>query len=933
MKKITLIIITLFTIHDLLAQQLVEEVVKSDNFYDIPFTKYKLDNGLTIILHQDTTVSNVYINMLYKVGSVNEVTGKTGYAHLFEHLMFAGTKTLSKKDIWNLFPNTKSSYMNASTSEAYTIYEEEVPADYLETALWFESQRLQFTPAYINEKNVAVQKEVVLNEMAMRQSESNIYNQLNDTLYENSNPLHHPVIGYKDDIENATLESIIDFFIRWYVPNNAILTITGNINIQNTLTLIDKHFAGISKGILPVANENIKDGKLNATVGKEIQSDIYLPEYYFKFPTVRTTHEDEAPLDALAYVMKQRDNPMKLDDIKINLYNSGIGINVEHPCSFFDGSFQVYFRTEKSLSIKKAASLLSNTFKSFKNEGFIQENIDEFKQNFKYNSYNRISTIRSVGYSLVMDEFYSGSPNASSIRWNNNLSVNKEKIKTVFEKYLYNKPFVQVNVLPFSQKQKKQRLVKENYHSEFETDIIWNDNEIPDTTKKITLPDFVKKSVPQKTTPFVFWKTTLGNQIKVYGTKNLNTPLSSLQINIKAGLLYNKPKFAGMSGLYIAMLNNIIEYNYMRNSLKSIGAKLSFDVNKEDINMYLSFPQDEIKRAVILLDSVLFYANIQSNSFYQYIQYYHKFIKDNIKLNDFLSTQTMLNKSFYAPGSINNYSVYGSEKTINKITADDFDLENKQLFQTNINIFYVGNLEKDSLIKTISNFKIWKTDTLKKITAITTTIQPENINILLNDKIDATQSVIDIGIKTVTNKSVNNYTMLQLVNYILGETFTSRMPSKIREEKGLAYYCYSYIPNSLYDDILHIKTNINIEKTDTGIVMLIKELNNFIENGVTQEELDNAKISLLYRINEIPQTIYAKLDYLEKISSINQPSVFANKQTQLIKYIDVIHLNQFIKDYFKPNTYQIAIVSDKLKVLPQLQKLNYKITDYTDKLY
>ena len=118
-----------------------------------------------------------------------------------------------------------------------------------------------------------------------------------------------------------------------------------------------------------------------------------------------------------------------------------------------------------------------------------------------------------------------------------------------------------------------------------------------------------------------------------------------------------------------------------------------------------------------------------------------------------------------------------------------------------------------------------------------------------------------------------------------------------------------------------------------GAIFWQKELNNFIKNGVTQQELDNAKISLLYRINETPQTITAKLNFLEKISSDNQSVINNNKQIQLIKAINVNYINQFIKDVLKPNSYQIAIASDKVKVLPQLQKLGFSITDYTGKLY
>lgn len=936
MKKLILILLIHVAISSIFAQQLIEEVTKTDNFYDIPFRKYKLDNGLTIILHQDTTVSNVYVNMLYKVGSANEIDGKRGYAHFFEHLMFAGTKTLSKNELWDLFPKTKSSIMNASTTHEFTMYEEEVPVNYLERALWLESQRLLFTPELMNENNVAVQKQVILNEMAMR-TEDNMYGVIEkhqkEILYDKQYPYHHPVIGYKEDIEKATLNDIRDFFIKWYVPNNAILSISGNFDYTITLELINKYFATIPIQTLPdVHIDNLSN--LQSSVTKDFQYDINFPVYTMTFPTVKRWSLEEAPLDALSYLLSQRDNPLRFaDNFKSNIYERAIFISINHPCNKYSGEFEIIFRTNEV--VNKPEMLFLNAIATLKKKSFLEENLVEYKEYFKNLTYNRFETTRDIALQLTAYELLLNTPNGLPIEWKRNLALTQDQINSTVNKYLYNKPFIGINLLPYSDKQKNKGRKKLSNQPPSVTDDLWNLAENDNLISKHEINNDIPSEMASEFSPFNFWQEKLSNNIQILGTTGKDKiPVSKLSVTIKAGLLYNKADNAGISQLYVSILNNIIQYNNIRNSLKNIGATVGLNTDDENIIMVLTFPDEQLNRAVVLLDSILFYSEITPASFITNMNFYIKWYNDLFKENPFLTTKAMLRKTLYAPTDLLNYTTFGSKSTIRQITnVYNFVDEINEVLTNNVEICYVGNLPKEKFIEGISGLETWKTNMNKKVQKIPISIQPPEINILFHDKIDANQSNIDIGIKTINNRSTKNQTILELVNYILGETFTSRLNTKLREEKGLAYFCASELPNNSYDDILHIRTNINIEKTDSAVQILIRELNNFIANGVSDNELEKAKKSLLYRINELPEASYQKLNYLQDILAKGNPIVYNTQQIQIIKAMDIAHVNQFIKDYFKPNTYQIAIVSDKIKVLQQLKNLNYKIIDYTDKLF
>lgn len=930
-KQILFILLNYFLFNLVCAQQLIEEVKPSNKIYELSFQKYKLDNNLIVILHKDTTVSNVYVQILYKVGSNNEKEGQRGFAHFFEHLMFTGTKHLSKEALRNLYPKTPSTYMNAHTTNEYTTYENQIPANYLETALWLESERLQYTPDYMNEWNFNLQKKIILNELAMR-SENDpdgvIENIKNELLYHRGHPLHYPVIGYKEDIEQSKLEEVRDFYKQWYVPNNAILTISGNIDIQKTLLLVNKYFGSISTSKIPENEKTNIDVKLAETIHKSIVYDIEIPRFTVTFPTVKRFDKDEPALDALSYILNQNDNPKRIADAyKTNLYDATIWRRIDHLCNSTNGEFMLEFGTEKTFSSKNIQSIIQTTFESYYKKGYSEENLNEYRIYFKNRIYDRISTIKGIAHELTNYEFYIGSPNGLPLEWENNLSLTKELITSAFTKYLYQRNNVEIDCFPIEKIDNKNKS-KTDYieYSKFEEDFLWNNDS---TINNTDYTDYSK--IPNVDSNYVLpkikcWQSTLQNGIKIYGTKSSATPKSVIELNIKGGLVYNPIEYAGLSYLYTYTLNSMLHYNNVYNSLKQIGSEIDFYPTTENIIIQLKFPNESFNKSIALLDSILFYMEAPYN-YLNLLEYHERWVKEEFK-SPYIKTNAMLKKAFYVPSNILSYTTIGSKNTLSKWNGADFDKANKKLLETNVTILYAGNLSGDTVIKAINTLAYYKTDTSKKV-KIAPSIQPDKTNILFHNKKNTTQSFINIGIKTITNKQSNKYTILQLVNFIL----SSRLSDKMREQEGLSYYCNSSITNNEFEDILDIKTQVNIEKTDTAIIILINELNKFIQFGITQKEVEIAKKAYLNSTKELPESLDGKIDLLYQISKDKDWSVNMSKQQQLVKIVSTEAINQFIRIYLKPNTYQIAVESDKTKILTQLQKLSYQIIDYTDKLY
>src|SRR6185436_2557644 len=227
---------------------LVEKVEATANPLVIPYEKWKLPNGLVLIIHEDHSDPIVNVSIVYHVGSARESLGKSGFAHFFEHMMFEGSDHVKDKEHFKIVSEAGGT-MNGNTERDRTNYFETVPSNYLETALWLESDRMGFLLDSVTKAKFEIQRSTVKNEKGQ-----NVENQpyalafvevINQILYPYGHPYSWPVIGYTDDLDRVTVDDLKNFFLRWYGPNNAILVVAGDVDPKNVVALTEKYFGSI----------------------------------------------------------------------------------------------------------------------------------------------------------------------------------------------------------------------------------------------------------------------------------------------------------------------------------------------------------------------------------------------------------------------------------------------------------------------------------------------------------------------------------------------------------------------------------------------------------------------------------------------------------------------------------------------------------------
>ncbi len=271
---------------------------------NLNYEKYKLSNGLEIILYQDNNLPIIALNIWYKVGSANEVKGKTGIAHLFEHMMFQGSKNVAKEMHFK-FIQEAGGNLNGSTSFDRTNYYEKVPSNFLELICWLESDRMGFLLPALTQEKLNNQIDVVKNERLERydnQPYGLAWEKIISTLYPEGHPYSWPTIGFIDDITSYTLDDVSNFFKKFYSPSNASLVLAGDFEKESAKELFNNYFGGLAvhKDFTPIEVEQFE---LENSIYLKHKENVQLERIYFAWPTVKAFHRDDASLDVLSDVL------------------------------------------------------------------------------------------------------------------------------------------------------------------------------------------------------------------------------------------------------------------------------------------------------------------------------------------------------------------------------------------------------------------------------------------------------------------------------------------------------------------------------------------------------------------------------------------------------------------------------------------------------
>ncbi|MCB9206970.1 MAG: insulinase family protein [Ignavibacteriales bacterium] len=414
---------------------------------NIKYEKFVLKNGLEVILYNNKNFPTVAVNVWYKVGSANEKPNKTGFAHLFEHMMFQGSKHIAKEMHFKFIQEAGGS-LNGSTSMDRTNYYETLPSDSLELALWLESDRMGFLLPALTQAKLDNQKDVVMNER--RQNYDNqpyglAWEILFSNLFPSNHPYHWPTIGWMKDIENFNLNDVNEFFRDYYSPNNASLVIGGNFKKAEAKELVKKYFEEIKNGnkIKPViTNEiNLKESK------KIIHKDnVQLNRVYFAWHSDKGYGNDDAALDILADILAGSKNS-RLYKKLVHEMQIAQDVSAFQYSAKYNGVFFIIISLAKNVETENVKEHLLEEIKKVVKKGITKKELERalngYKSSYIYSLQNLDNLVNQINnYNCNLNE-----PNSFLYDLNRYNKLELNDITWVAEKYLM-KNFIELDIIP-----------------------------------------------------------------------------------------------------------------------------------------------------------------------------------------------------------------------------------------------------------------------------------------------------------------------------------------------------------------------------------------------------------------------------------------------------------------------------------------------------
>jgi predicted Zn-dependent peptidase len=415
----------------------------------IEFVEYKLDNGLHVILHQDNTTPNVVVEIMYHVGSKNDHPERTGFAHFFEHLLFEGTANIGRGEYSEIVERA-GGQLNAGTWFDFTTYFELLPSNQLELGLWLESERMLHP--VIDSIGIATQKDVVTEELKQTRDNQPYGRVLAEILRAafTVHPYINDVGGSADHIRAATEQDIKHFHDTYYVPNNAVLVIAGDIDIEETKRLVYKYFADIPRGRYEIKHPTVIEPIRNQELRTAYYDNIQLPALVLGYPIPAQGTEDYYAVSMLGTLLSQGQSSRMyvslVDQAQTALAVQAIPLGLEHP-----GLFIVFGIPNMGVELEVLEAGMNAELERVKNELISERELQKLKNQMESQFVSGNTTISSRASSLARYQTFYKDTNRINTELENYLNVTREDIMRVANKYLNHDRRVVLNYLPLAQ--------------------------------------------------------------------------------------------------------------------------------------------------------------------------------------------------------------------------------------------------------------------------------------------------------------------------------------------------------------------------------------------------------------------------------------------------------------------------------------------------
>ncbi len=901
---------------------------------NIDFESFTLKNGLKVILHVDRSDPVVAVALTSHVGSARETEGRTGFAHLFEHLLFLESENLGKGGLDKLSARIGGSGANGSTNRDRTNYFQTVPNDALEKMIWAEADKLGYFINTVTEPVLAKEKQVVKNEK--RQGIDNRpYGHTNYVIDQNLYPEGHPyswqIIGSLEDLQNATLQEVKDFFNQWYVPNNVVLTIAGDFDKQQAKDWVHKYFDEIEAG-QEISKREKRPVTLSETKSLYYEDNFArLPQLTMAWPSVYSYHEDSYALEILTqYLSDGKNAPLYqnlveekelTDNVRMYNYTSELAGQLMLQVTAFD---------QKELDDVKAG--IEETISNFEKEGIPEKDLKRIKAGLETDFYNSISSVLGKGFQLAQYQIFAGDPNEINKNVDKIMAVTPRDVKRVFEKYIKGKNYVATSFVPKGQKELAlsnsvpaevvEEQIVEGAEDEVSADAEVAYEKTPSSFDRSTEPPYW--GTPEVKTPEI-WKSRLPSGMDVLGITTDEVPLIRFSLEMEGGLLLEDSNKVGVSNLLANLMTKGTKDRSpeeLEEAIELLGSSIDVNAGDEKITISGTSLARNFDKTMDLVKEILLEPRWDEEEFRLVKQQALSRIKQQ-EANPNSIAENEFRKLIYGKYHILSNNNLGTLESVEKINLQDL----KNYYKNNLtplraNFLAVGDLDRNKAVSSLKGISAnWQPKSVK-IPEFPEPEAPTTAKVYFYDVPGAKQSVIKIGAPALAATEEDFYPA-EVMNYRLGGGgFASQLFQELREGKGYTYGIRSGFSGSKlkgpFSVTSGVRSNITYEAVD-----LVKQIMENYPESLQPEDLTVTQGFMVKSNARKFETLNAKLGMLSDISNYDLPGDYIRQREETVNNFSLEDLQNLATKYIDPDKMIYLIVGDAETQLNKLEGLGF----------
>ena len=894
--------------------------------FNIDYEQYQLDNGLSVVLHEDASDPVTAVAILYHVGSDREEVGKTGFAHLFEHMMFQSSQHVPEDQFFQKI-QAAGGMLNGGTSSDQTIYFEVVPKNSLEMVLWLESDRMGYLLPTVTTEALLNQQGVVQNEK--RQGVDNRpYGQtsyvIDKLLFPEGHPYNWQVIGSFEDLANATVEDVRNFFRTWYGPQNATLVIAGDLDVAQTKAWVEKYFgeipAGASQGDPEPRNVTLTDSKRAYYEDNFARS----PELNMVFPTVENYTSDSYALSMLGELFSQG-KKAPLYKVVVEEKKLAPSVSAFNRSREITGSFGIRIRAFPNIPLSDVEAAIQEAFARFEEEGFTEADLNRIKARTETSFYSGISSVLSKSFQLASYNEFAGSPGYISEDIARGMAVTSEDIWRVYDTYLKDKPYVLTSFVPRGQTE----LVAEGS----DLFVIPEDPaglesaaagmEVPPVEPIASAFDRsvepAKGPAPSITVPPI-WTHTYANGLRLYGIEQHEVPLVQFSLTLQGGVLKDDVGKVGVANLVSDIMMEGTANKTpleLEEAIDDLGARISMGTGRQSISLSGSGLKSKTGEIFALAQEILLEPRWDETEFAR--------IKDetieNINrqsVNPGSVANNVFNRLVYGENSILGKNAMGTMASVQAITMDDLKAYYGANFSPSVShIAIAGDITQAEAVEL---FRPLEESWPAKDVAAATWPEPQpqaGTRLYFVDIPGARQSQIYVGHLGLSQLDPD-FNAVDVMNYQLGGSFNGVLNMILREEKGFTYGAGSGFGGGTYPGTFNASSSVQSAATRESVEIFRDEIARYRE-GISQKDLDFTKDAMILSNALRFETAGALLGMLNTIATYGRPFDYVLQDEQETRNMTVERHRELAQAYLDSDRMIYLVVGDAATQMPQLR--------------